>query len=101
MNCLCLNVRGCGDSHKIDWIHRLKISQKVDFIGLQETWVADSNNIDFKGLWGNEDYEVAFVNPVGKSGGIVNGMEYQELQPLSMCMDHNLLHIKEDYGRNC
>ncbi|XP_023758613.1 uncharacterized protein LOC111907053 [Lactuca sativa] len=72
MNCLCLNVRGCGVSHKIDWILRIKNSQKVDFVGIQETWVADPNDIDFTGAWGNSNFEVAFVNPVGRSGGIVS-----------------------------
>nr|KAJ0216168.1 hypothetical protein LSAT_V11C300131450 [Lactuca sativa] len=48
MNCLSLNIRGCGKTHKIDWIRRLKTSQNVDFIGLHETWVTDSNTIDFE-----------------------------------------------------
>lgn len=72
MNCLSLNIRGCGDSHKIDWIRKLKNLYKIDFIGLQETWVADSTNIDITGAWGNMDFEVEFVNPVGRSGGIVS-----------------------------
>lgn len=51
MNCLGLKIRECRETHKIKWVHRLKNSQKVDFIGLQETWVADCNNIDFDGVW--------------------------------------------------
>nr|KAJ0203195.1 hypothetical protein LSAT_V11C500272210 [Lactuca sativa] len=46
-----LKIRECRETHKIKWVHRLKNSQKVDFIGLQETWVADCNNIDFDGVW--------------------------------------------------
>lgn len=72
MNCLCLNIRGCGDSHKIEWIRNLKNSHKIDFIGIQETWVEDSNNIDFARAWGNDDFQVEFVNPAGRSGGIVS-----------------------------
>lgn len=51
MNCLCLNIRGYGETHKIEWIRRLKDSHNIDFIGLQETRVADSNDIDFMGAW--------------------------------------------------
>lgn len=69
MNCLSLNLRGCGESHKIDW---LKHSHKADFICLQETRVADSNTFVLMGAWGNNNYDMVFVNPTGRSGGIVS-----------------------------
>lgn len=72
MNCLGLKIRECRETHKIKWVHRLKNSQKVDFIGLQETWVAYSNMIDVAGSWGNLDYNMKFGNPVGRSVGIVS-----------------------------
>lgn len=72
MNCLSLNIRGCGETHKLDWLRRLKQCQKIDFMGLQETRVADSNQIDLDGVWGNNHYDMEFVNPTGRSGGIVS-----------------------------
>lgn len=41
-------------------------------MGLQETRVADSNDIDFKGMWGNSYFEVAFVNQVRRSSDIIS-----------------------------
>lgn len=34
--------------------------------------MTDSNMIDFEEAWGNLNYEVDFVNPVGRSGEIVS-----------------------------
>lgn len=72
MNFLSLNIRGCGESHKIDWLYKLKHSHKADFICLQETRVADSNTVVLVGAWGNNNYDMVFVNPTGRSGGIVS-----------------------------
>lgn len=41
-------------------------------MGLQETRVANSNQIDLDSVWGNNDYDMDFVNPTGRSGGIVS-----------------------------
>lgn len=37
MNIMTLNIRGTGETHKVEWIRKLKHTQKVDFIGIQET----------------------------------------------------------------
>ncbi|KAL4592069.1 hypothetical protein LXL04_005050 [Taraxacum kok-saghyz] len=71
MNCLSLNIRGCGESHKIEWLQRIKNTQKPDVICLQETRVADSSTINFKQAWGNDQFDMEFVNPTGRSGGII------------------------------
>lgn len=70
MNALSLNIRGVGESHKVDWIRRLKQVHMIDFIGIQESRVTDYNRIDFVGCWGSPDFEFAAVNPTGRSGGL-------------------------------
>lgn len=46
-----LNIRGIGELRKIEWIRKLKRIHKVDFMGIQETRVADYNTIDLFGCW--------------------------------------------------
>ena len=72
MNCLSLNIRGCEEPHKIEWLRRLKNTHRPDFIGLQETRVADSTSIKFSEAWGNDEFEMEYVNPTGRSGGIIS-----------------------------
>lgn len=71
MNIMSLNIRGMGDSNKVVWINKIKNAHKIDFIGLQETRVADVNLIDLAGCWGSAHYEVEAVNPTGRSGGLI------------------------------
>ncbi|KAL4576683.1 hypothetical protein LXL04_012781 [Taraxacum kok-saghyz] len=60
--------QGCGESHKIEWLRILKNVQKPDIICLQETRVAGSTSINFKEAWGNNQFDMEFVNPTGRSG---------------------------------
>lgn len=83
---MTLNIRGINESRKVDWIRRLKITHKLDFIGVQETRVADSNSIDTSGCWGSSNYECDFVNPTGFSGGIMSIWD-----PLVFCKSHSIL----------
>lgn len=71
MNCMSLNIRGVGETHKVEWIRKLKFANNVDFIGLQETRISDYNHIDIDGCWGSSCYEFEAVNPTGRSGGIL------------------------------
>ncbi|XP_023744854.1 uncharacterized protein LOC111893012 [Lactuca sativa] len=72
MNFMTLNIRGIGDSKKIEWIRKLKLTQSIDFICIQETRVSDFNNIDIVGCWGSTNYQCDFVNPTRGSGGILS-----------------------------
>lgn len=49
MNFLSLNVRGVGETVKTSWVRRLKVKHKATFVGLQETQLAYSSNIDVVG----------------------------------------------------
>ncbi|XP_023729444.1 uncharacterized protein LOC111877143 [Lactuca sativa] len=49
MSFLSINVRGVGEDAKVGWVKRLKINHKATFVGLQETQISDSSNIDVNG----------------------------------------------------
>lgn len=66
-----LKRQGYGDSHKVDWIHKIKQDHKIDFIGLQENRVADVNHIDLVGCWGSTSNELEIVNPTGRSCSLI------------------------------
>lgn len=53
MSFLSINVRGVGEDAKVGWVKRLKINHKATFVGLQETQISDSSNIDVNGCWGS------------------------------------------------
>ncbi|XP_052622324.1 uncharacterized protein LOC128127692 [Lactuca sativa] len=69
---MTLNIRGIGESHKVDWVRKLKFSQNVDFICLQESRVSDFNAIDVNSCWGSGYFECDHVNPTGGSGSILS-----------------------------
>ena len=73
MNFMSLNINGLGkgDRKKI-WLKETIEKQQCSFICLQETRVADSRLVDISGMWGSDNYEIEFVNPTGRSGGIIS-----------------------------
>lgn len=83
MNCLCINTRGFGEAGKISWVKRLKMSLKINFIRIQETWLDDYLNIDVRGCWDSSDFDSEGVNAVGRSGGL-------------LCIWNNRLFKKEE-----
>lgn len=72
MNLITLNIRGIGESCKIEWIRDLRQRYKDDFIGIQETRVSDSKTIDLPVCWGSVDFDHDAINPTGGSGGILS-----------------------------
>lgn len=71
MNCMSLNIRGMGEKDKLEWVRRLKTSQKLHFIGIQETQIADFSNIKIIDCWDDDNFDYDFVNATGRSGGLV------------------------------
>ncbi|XP_076924162.1 uncharacterized protein LOC143586507 [Bidens hawaiensis] len=72
MNFLSVNVRGVGVAGKPAWINQIIRENRVDFFGVQETQkVAVSRNHMGK-FWGNNEFEWAVVDAIGRSGGLVS-----------------------------
>lgn len=70
MNLLSLNTNGLGDSNKISWIRKIRSDKKVSVLCLQESHLSDSSVFSFHPVWGNSNFNVEWVNAIGRSGGI-------------------------------
>lgn len=98
MNALSLNIRGVGESHKVKWIRTLKRKHKVDFIGLQETRIGDFNQIDVAGCWGSTDFDMAAMNPTGRSGGLLSIWDPQIFNKLSSVSSRHFIATTGDWN---
>lgn len=49
MNVLSINIRGLSEARKVEWINDLKIRNKIDFIGVQETHISEIASNDVAG----------------------------------------------------
>lgn len=71
MNCLSLNIRGMADQANVSWVRRLKMKYKINFVGIQETWISDYRRINTAGCWDSHEFDSAGVNSTGRSGGLI------------------------------
>lgn len=61
MNLLSLNIRvGVSESHKIDWLKRLKLENRISFGGLQESRLTAIPS-ELSNWWGNCDFGFDYV----------------------------------------
>lgn len=72
MNCVGLNVRGIGETHKFSWVKRLKVRNKISFLGLQETQLTNTDAIDVHGCWDSDDFGFSSIKSSGRSGGLLS-----------------------------
>lgn len=47
-------------------------SYKLSFIGIQETQLADADNINVANCWGSDQWDAYKVHATGRSGGLIN-----------------------------
>nr|GFB89954.1 RNA-directed DNA polymerase, eukaryota [Tanacetum cinerariifolium] len=71
MSMVSLNVQALNPKAKKDWLKEICVSDKVNFLTLQETKMDDISLIDVKCCWGNYDFEYVYSPAVGNSGGIL------------------------------
>lgn len=71
MNCLSLNIRGMGEEAKVGWVRKLVKMHKINFVGIQETWMCDFNKINVQGCWELDEFEYEGVDSNGRSGGLL------------------------------
>lgn len=72
MNCLSLNTRGLGVDVKTQWVRRLKVTHKINFMGLQETQMMNHSSINIDGCWDSTDHDSEGVDPNGRWTSDVN-----------------------------
>ncbi|GJY69402.1 RNA-directed DNA polymerase, eukaryota, partial [Tanacetum coccineum] len=62
---------GLGQKAKKDWVRKLCVSNKVNFLAIQETKMESMDLRGVKSCWGNYAFEFSHSNSVGNSGGIL------------------------------
>ena len=72
MNFLSLNIQGLAQKAKKDWVKELCLSNKVNFLSLQETKMEKIDLWCIKRCWGNYSFDYVYSESVGKSGGILS-----------------------------
>ncbi|KAJ0519996.1 putative RNA-directed DNA polymerase [Helianthus annuus] len=93
MNILSVNLRGVGNSRKLDWIRGLKTSNKVHFLAIQESKLKDSSDFGFNFLWGRSIFERAVVESHGRSGGLVSMWDPTLFRCNEIIKDRNFLCV--------
>ena len=71
MNFLSLNIQGLAQKAKKDWVRELCISNKVNFLAIQETKMESMDIRCVRSCWGNYGFDHIHGNSVGNSGGIL------------------------------
>lgn len=61
-----------SETHKLEWIQRLKKEFYLNFCRIQDVQVSNISELDMRGCWCNEDFEFDFVAATGRSGGLLN-----------------------------
>ncbi|GJU55347.1 RNA-directed DNA polymerase, eukaryota [Tanacetum coccineum] len=66
------NMEGClAQKAKKDWVKELCVTNKVNFLSLQETKMETIEEFNIKTCWGNFSFHYAYSPSVGYSGGIL------------------------------
>nr|GEU47366.1 RNA-directed DNA polymerase, eukaryota [Tanacetum cinerariifolium] len=65
------DMTGLAQKAKKDWVKELCVSNKVNFVSLQETKMKSIDLWGIKRCWGNFDFDYVYSEAVGNSGGIL------------------------------
>ncbi|KAD4982965.1 hypothetical protein E3N88_19636 [Mikania micrantha] len=88
-----INIRGVGNIAKVDWIKSIKIRNKIHFICIQETQLADCSRLPIKQIWGYRQLESDYVNAQGRSGGLLSIWDPGVFKNLGVNKGTNFLHF--------
>ncbi|GJW59203.1 RNA-directed DNA polymerase, eukaryota, reverse transcriptase zinc-binding domain protein [Tanacetum coccineum] len=83
MNFLSLNIQGLAQKAKQDWVKKLCISNKVNFLSLQETKLENIDLWCIQRCWGNFNFDYVYSEAVGQSGGILSVWDPNKFQKLN------------------
>ncbi|XP_071699700.1 uncharacterized protein [Rutidosis leptorrhynchoides] len=68
---ISLNIRGIGQTGKINWLKNICNKEKPTIFGLQETKCGQTSDNTIESFWGNSDFKFIQKDSVGASGGIL------------------------------
>ncbi|GJV52789.1 RNA-directed DNA polymerase, eukaryota [Tanacetum coccineum] len=66
------DMTGLAQKAKKDWVKELCVSNRVNFVSLQETKMENIDLWGIKRCWGNYDFDYVYSEAVGNSGGILS-----------------------------
>jgi mannosylglycoprotein endo-beta-mannosidase len=66
------NVRGLGSRVKRSKLREVVRVEKVDFLAIQETKLEAIPGSLIANIWGNDEFDWAFLSATGNSGGILS-----------------------------
>ncbi|KAJ9566561.1 hypothetical protein OSB04_002527 [Centaurea solstitialis] len=72
MKILSLNSRGVSTDTKRHWIKELRTCNRVQFLGLQETYLKEAEFNLLKSMWGNWNFDFELLEANGRSGGVLS-----------------------------
>ena len=70
MNCLSINIQGAVNTDKRQWIRKMCLKNKVNFLGIQETQMETVDDFMICSLRGNSHFSYDMIPARGMSGGI-------------------------------
>ncbi|GJX31621.1 RNA-directed DNA polymerase, eukaryota, partial [Tanacetum coccineum] len=78
------DMTGClAQKAKQDWVKKLCLSNKVNFLSLQETKIENIDLWCIKRCWGNLAFDYVYSEAVGQSGGILSVWDPNMFQKLN------------------
>ncbi|GKA60514.1 RNA-directed DNA polymerase, eukaryota, reverse transcriptase zinc-binding domain protein, partial [Tanacetum coccineum] len=100
MNMLSLNIQGLNPKAKKDWVKELCVSNKENFLTLQETKMESIELFDIKGCWGNFAFDFMHSVSVGKSGGIPCVWDSNSFKKLNSTVSDYFVMIRGNWVSN-
>lgn len=72
MKLMSVNIRGLGKPWNRKWVRRIVAREKLEFLAIQETKLADITPQIVRSVWDSDDYGfIAAVNAIGNAGGLL------------------------------
>lgn len=94
MNILSINICGTGCAFKLKRLNHILWKNKVNFLCLQESKMADSDLFRVKNIWGN--YQFGYVESLanGRSGGILSIWDPNSFELVDSVIHENFVIVK-------
>lgn len=61
-----------GETHKVRWVKRVKVCNRISFLGLQETQLTNTDAIDVRGCWDSDEFWFSTIQSSGRLGVLLS-----------------------------
>ncbi|GJU25335.1 RNA-directed DNA polymerase, eukaryota [Tanacetum coccineum] len=100
MNMFLFKDQGLNPKAKKDWVKELCVSNKVNFLTLQETKMESIDLFEIKRCWGNFAFDYVHSASVGKSGGILCVWDPNAFKKLNSTVSDYFVMIQGNWVSN-